>query len=139
MKKKLDCILLVDDDEPTNFLHKFVIHHAGVAETVAETRSGEEALSYLQSSTYINKSKEPNLIFLDINMPGMNGWEFLKEYKKISDPIKRKIVILMLTTSLNPDDKELANTIPEVSGFINKPLNTEILEKILKEHFPDHY
>jgi CheY-like chemotaxis protein len=76
----------------------------------------------------------PDLIFLDINMPGMNGWEFLDEYNKIMDPTKNSLVVTMLTTSDNPDDKARAKDWKFVSDFITKPLTKEMMEKILAAH-----
>jgi len=68
-------------------------------------------------------------------MPAMNGWEFLDEYRKLSDKEKAQIIIIMLTTSLNPDDVLKAYTMPEVSGFENKPLTTEKINSIIKKYF----
>ena len=134
MRKKINCILLIDDDKSTNFLHKIIIEETGVSEKVEAVQSGQEALDYLE------RKKEgvyprPDLIFLDINMPGMNGWEFLEEYEKLDDNIKGEIMIMMLTTSINPDDEEKAKNTKFINGFLNKPLTTEALEKIIDDHF----
>lgn len=134
MKNKLNCILLIDDDEPTNFLNEMVINHSGLAEKVVPTQGGREALEYLKS-TENGKHPQPDLILLDINMPAMNGWEFLEEYKKLSPEQQGKIVVIMLTTSLNPDDMDKANRIEEVKDFLNKPLTVEALESMLNNHF----
>jgi CheY-like chemotaxis protein len=134
MRKKINCILLIDDDKSTNFLHKIIIEETGVSEKVEAVQTGQEALDYLE------RKKEgvyprPDLIFLDINMPGMNGWEFLEEYEKLDDNIKGEIMIMMLTTSINPDDEEKAKNTKFINGFLNKPLTTEALEKIIDDHF----
>lgn len=134
MRKKINCILLIDDDKSTNFLHKIIIEETGVSEKVEAVQSGQEALDYLE------RKKEglyprPDLIFLDINMPGMNGWEFLEEYEKLDDNIKGEIMIMMLTTSINPDDEEKAKNTKFINEFLNKPLTTEALEKIIDDHF----
>ena len=134
MRKKINCILLIDDDKSTNFLHKIIIEETGVSEKVEAVQTGQEALDYLE------RKKEgvyprPDLIFLDINMPGMNGWEFLKEYEKLDDNLKGEIMIMMLTTSINPDDEEKAKKTKFINGFLNKPLTTEALEKIIDDHF----
>lgn len=90
MTKKVKCILLIDDDEPTNFLHKIVISDSGRAEKVVEVQSGFEALDYLEKMED-GKYPQPDLIFLDINMPAMNGWEFLEEYDKLDEGKKVKL------------------------------------------------
>ena len=134
MRKKINCILLIDDDKSTNFLHKIIIEETGVSEKVEAVQTGQEALDYLE------RKKEgvyprPDLIFLDINMPGMNGWEFLEEYEKLDDNLKGEIMIMMLTTSINPYDEEKAKNTKFINGFLNKPLTTEALEKIIDDHF----
>jgi CheY-like chemotaxis protein len=72
-------------------------------------------------------------------MPGMNGWDFLEEYKKLNFVNQGKVIIIMLTTSLNPDDRAKAESNPFIRGFINKPLNSDSLYSILKTHFPEYY
>jgi len=130
----LDFILLVDDDEATNYLNQRVIRKADLNTTVEVAGNGREALDFLTNSGKHTKSKElphAGLIFLDINMPGMNGWEFLEAYKKLPEDQTRKIKVLMLTTSINPDEERRAIDIPEVKGFIHNPLTVEKLEKAI--------
>jgi CheY-like chemotaxis protein len=129
MKKKLNCILLVDDDEPTNFLNRMTLEQAGCAEYIQVVQSGQAALDFLDRF-------HPDLIFLDINMPAMDGWEFLERYRQLPPDQKTSIVMIMLTTSLNPDDEAKARAIPEVSGFENKPLKADRLRELLKNYFP---
>lgn len=136
MKKKLNCILLIDDDEATNFLNQLVIEQCGYVEKVIIKQSGREALEYLSSVSSENKDvTRPDVIFLDINMPAMDGWEFLEEYKKLNEEQKGKMMIVMLTTSLFKEDKERAASVPEVSGFENKPLTKEKLESVMDVFF----
>jgi len=143
MKKKLNCVLLIDDDEPTNFLSQMVIENANCADGVQIATSGEQAIHYLTNNgTSVSDRKEyprPDLIFLDINMPAMNGWEFLQKYNELHDDHKGNIVIIMLTTSLNPDDRFKSNDIRHVSAFENKPLTEKKLETLLRKYFPDRY
>ena len=142
LKKKLGCVILIDDDDPTNFYHKMIIEECGCAENILVFTGGEKAMEYLQSNTKSEQNKDgymkPDLVFLDINMPRMTGWDFLKEYAKLPEEQKSRIVLMMLTTSLNPDDESLARITPEVSGFYFKPLSVEMLDEILLKHFADH-
>ncbi len=139
--KQLNCILLIDDDEPTNFLNKMTLEQAGCTRHIQVAQSGQEALDYLLScGPAVGNGKTPpepcpDLIFLDINMPAMDGWEFLRRYKQLPGEHKGDAVLIMLTTSLNPDDETRTHNIPEVSGFENKPLNHVRLERLLKKHF----
>lgn len=136
MKYKLQSVLVIDDDEPTNFLNQLIIEKSGYARHVKAVQSGQDALDYLANSCAGSQENSvPDLIFLDINMPAMNGWEFLEKYKSL-DPEKRgKVMVVMLTTSLFPEDKHRADEIPEVSCFENKPLTLEKLDKILDRFF----
>ncbi|MCF4101662.1 response regulator [Gillisia sp. M10.2A] len=132
MKRKLNCILLVDDDDAANFIHKRIIQMADCAEHVAVALNGEDALEYLTTKENGDYPK-PDLIFLDINMPIMNGWEFLEEYEKLEQEQKGGELIVMLTTSINPDDIEKAKRIEHITDFHSKPLDLESLNEILEK------
>ncbi len=129
--KKISCILLIDDDEPTNFIHQMAIEEADCCNTLNMVTNGLEALDYFNNT----ENTTPEVVFLDINMPRMNGWQFLDEYKKLDQEKKARIVIVMLTTSLNPADLKRAKEIEEISDFRNKPLTVDMLEEILEHHF----
>ena len=132
--KKLHSILLIDDDQATNFIHKFILEKEQCAENIICKQSGQDALKYL--TTQVNNDyPHPDIIFLDINMPGMNGWEFIEEYKKIDIKQKCNKIVVMLSTSSNPLDKEKANAIDQINRFISKPLTAEVIEAIIKENF----
>jgi len=140
MKKKLNCILLIDDDEPTNFLNRMTLEQVGCARQIRIVQSGQEALDFLMHRgkyAQVQDCPHPDLIFLDINMPAMDGWEFLEKYRQLSATQKASIVMIMLTTSLNPDDEQRALSIPEINGFENKPLKADRLKEILESYFPD--
>jgi CheY-like chemotaxis protein len=138
MKKKLHCVLLVDDDDDCNYFHKRLMNKMGVVETIQVAQDGQKALDFL-TSTINGKHPQPAIVFLDINMPIMNGWEFLEHYDKLDEDQKAQILLVMLTTSLNPDDKTNALTNPHVRDFETKYLSKESLTKLLFEHFPDYF
>jgi CheY-like chemotaxis protein len=146
--KQLNCILLIDDDEPTNFLNRMTLEQSGCTRHIRIVQSGQAALDYLRgcipslpdndndpSPITPDPRLRPDLIFLDINMPAMDGWEFMAQYRTLPPEKKADTVLIMLTTSLNPDDELRTRTIPEINGFENKPLKQDRLEKLLKKYF----
>ena len=141
MKKKLNCVLLVDDDKGTNFINQMIIKKADVAERIQTVLNGREALDFITNKGKYESAgdvfPQPMLTLLDINMPVMDCWEFLEAYHALEEHQKGKIIIVMLTTSLNPDDKTRAEGISEVSDFKNKPLSHEAFADIIKTHFPE--
>ena len=127
--EKLKSILLVDDDHSTNFYHRLVLRDAGLAEQIDVCVNGQLALEYL-NETLANNGILPEFIFLDINMPVMDGWEFLKAYDSLDNTIKEHCNIIMLTTSINPDDREDGLSQLNVKDFRNKPLTAEMVEEL---------
>ncbi len=138
MKKKLELVLLVDNFEGANFLHEKVITELGCAKKVHIETNADYALDFLKIESN-GKFPQPEIIFLDLNMPGMSGWEFLEEYKKLTKEQRWGTLIVILTTSYNPDDSERAKKKHPKTIFLNKPLLRRALEAILKEYFSDNY
>ncbi|TGK30875.1 response regulator [Leptospira gomenensis] len=134
MIQKLNCILLIDDNQDDNFFHERVIRKGNYAEMVVSKQSAESALDYLKGRD-LSRDPRPDLIFLDINMPGMNGWEFLEEYNHLPPEFQSRIIVVMLTTSDNLDDKEKAKRFGILSDFKTKPLTDAMLRDILEEYF----
>lgn len=132
---KLASILLVDDDKTTNFLNELMLRKLGVAEQLLVALNGQEALDLLQAHCEEDGQLCPILIFLDINMPVMNGFEFLEAYRQLPWMQQRATIIVMLTTSLHSRDISRAEQLP-VAGFISKPLTAEKVTGILQKHFP---
>ena len=126
--------MLVDDDQLDNRFHQIIIEGMDITDNIHTAENGLQAIKYLKQEDCIR----PELIFLDINMPKMNGWEFLEAYKDLEEGQKSQIIIMMLTTSLNPSDKAKAQKISEITGFQVKPLSEEMLTEILEKYFPDN-
>ncbi len=134
MGTKLNCVLLVDDDEITNFLNKQTLEDANITQNIEIAETAKDALALLECPR-VEKCKSPDLILLDLNMPGLTGWDFIDEYKKIKDLYGIHSVIIILTTSTNPDEKQKAYLIDEVAGFKSKPLTYSMINEIIQEHF----
>ncbi len=138
IKKKLNLVLLVDDFDGANFLHQKVINETGCAEKVHVETDAEAALEFLE--TEVNgEFPRPELLFIDLNMPSMNGWEFLAEYKKLTREQRWGTLIVILTTSHNPDDLARAKAKHPATIFMNKPLLQSTLHEVLKEYFSDNF
>ena len=137
MKKKLKNVLLIDDSESDNFYHARKIRNMGLTDNIHICYSGQEALEYLRSELE-GAHPQPTLIFLDINMPGMNGWEFLEEYEKLEVSQQGEIVLTMLSNSIDARDQDKAKNYKTVRGYYSKPLSEDYLTSILKEHFLDY-
>ena len=138
MNSKLNCVLVIDDDEPTNYFNQLLLEKTGCAGHIQVAQSGQEALDYLTKSQRFHDGDRfpcPDLILLDINMPAMDGWEFLEKYKKMEKEYQGRIIVVMLTTSLLQEDIAKAKATPEISGFEHKPLTVENLNRILDKYF----
>jgi CheY-like chemotaxis protein len=139
--KKLNSVLLIDDDNASNFISKMIIKKAKITDHIETVLNGRQALDYLTNTGEYEKSDgvfpQPMLILLDINMPVMDGWEFAEAFSKLDENQKGQIIIVMLTSSLNPDDKEKAMNISAISGFQNKTLTMDGLRSIMNTFFQD--
>jgi CheY-like chemotaxis protein len=125
-------VMVIDDNEIDRYVAKLVIEKNAFAQEIVCMESAKEALAYLKNLE-ATPEELPHLIFLDINMPGMSGFDFLREYNNLSDSVKKNCIIMMLTTSLNEQDRIQAEENEFVYMFLNKPLDKEKLNGIDKE------
>jgi CheY-like chemotaxis protein len=123
--------MLIDDSPDDNFFHEREIKKSDSTNVVITECSGKNALEYLKSK----KEPRSDLIFLDINMPEMNGWDFLEEYNQLEKELRGHALIMMLTTSDNFDDVARAKNWGIVSDYITKPLTKEVMSDIAAKYF----
>ncbi|QED38207.1 response regulator [Antarcticibacterium arcticum] len=120
------CICVIDDDQIYQIIVKKIISKAGIFEEVLHYENGYKALEELKDP----EIPLPGLILLDINMPGMDGWEFLENLKDHRPHLTRETNIYIVTSSIAGGDRNKAEALPEVSGFISKPLTVGKLREI---------
>lgn len=125
----LSSVLLVDDDQTTNFLHKLLVANMGLAERVLVAENGQQALDVLAQEA----STPPALILLDLNMPVLNGFEFLAQYATLPPQAPRPVVAL-LSSSDHALDQARAQHLP-VDAYLTKPLTREKMQGLLNQHF----
>lgn len=132
MNKGNKLIWLIDDSKASNFLHSRLLNKLDADLKIKSYQSAQLAMADLGKID--DDQQLPQIIILDINMPGMDGWDFLKEVENNVSLLKKskKIVIVMLTTSLNPDDQQRSNDSKIVRRYIKKPVDGRKLEEILK-------
>ncbi|ALI97895.1 response regulator [Rufibacter tibetensis] len=128
--QQIETVMVVDDDDNWIFISKINLKKAGVGKEIITARNGREALTKLQDLAATGEKKLPELIFVDIRMPVMDGFEFLEQITQEGTIDLGQSRVYMCSSSLNPADKERSCQYP-IAGFITKPVTREILQSIL--------
>ncbi|TLP81415.1 response regulator [Maribacter sp. ACAM166] len=132
---KLNSILLVDDDDASNFLHSIFINKLDLDVNVNSALNGQEALDFI-----LGKGQEelelPCMVMLDLRMPVMDGWQFIKAYEElVPKKLKDQITIVLVTISDNKEDKDAAGANPFIADFSQKPLSDDTFKQLIQKHF----
>jgi CheY-like chemotaxis protein len=130
MKKKT--IWVVDDDAIYQTIIHKLIQKSGVFSALSSFINGKEAITALNNSLE-NDDSLPDIILLDINMPVMDGWEFMEEIKRIKSKINKKIIIYIVSSSIALEDKNKSKTFTDIIGYIPKPISVADLLSIVTE------
>lgn len=123
-------VLIIDDDPILIMVCTRLMSITGFSSQVASCRDGKEGIEYLKAKISDHPEELPEIIFLDINMPVMNGWDFLDLYSGIKQDLPAPLTIVMLSSTVDQADYDRANTYPDVKGFYSKPLTKEHLPEI---------
>lgn len=124
--------LLIDDEEVFNFIHSQIIRLTDEFAEINEVRSSAEALDIIQKSTNSTETF-PDIMFIDINMPEMNGFELLNKLENLSPTFPKPIEIYIVTSSLFESDRIKAKSISIVTGFIEKPVSNQHIRDIIRK------
>jgi len=131
--KNFYAVMLIDDNEIDNLINQKMIEAANITEHIFTHTGARSAIEFLKNIEKVEDVAEkilPDVIFLDIDMPLMDGFQFLDEFDKLTDASKQKCKIVMLTSSINPQDVNKSKEYTYVKKYINKPLSQENLEKL---------
>ncbi|GDX51407.1 response regulator [Bacteroidota bacterium] len=131
MSARFENVLLIDDNEINNVMHERLIEIAGFGQNITVMPSGVDALEYLKTDVANDLSKVPDIIFLDIRMPIIDGFGFLEEYVKLSPDITTKPKVIMLSSTLDDQDYGRAKDFPQVISFLVKPLSVDKLNSVV--------
>ena len=130
---KLETILLIDDDFTTNFLHQKIISKTEIDAPVAVTNNASEGIDkLLELNETINDRSALVLVFLDLNMPLLDGWGFLEIFKEMK--LNFQIHLFIVSASINPDDKTRATSYPQVNGYLPKHLTVSTFRHLTKDY-----
>ena len=131
----LHSVLLVDDDPTTNFLNGLLLQRLNVTERVLVAENGQQALAVLGRECPSPAGHCPCLVLLDLNMPVMNGLEFLDAFLQLPPAQRAGTVVAVLTTSVHPRDLSHVQASP-IAGVLTKPLTEAQVRELLHTHFP---
>ncbi|MFD0863461.1 response regulator [Sungkyunkwania multivorans] len=133
MKTPLELACIIDDDNIYVSLISKIIKMKKLAKNLLVFRNGREALSYFDSlSEDFDAKKIPDIIFLDLNMPIMDGWQFIKAFGEVRQKLDKKVELYLVSSSIDPRDLQKANGIEEISDYLLKPLKINDIEQIFE-------
>lgn len=124
-------VCLIDDDHIYQFTARKMLESTGLARQIYSFYDGEAAIRYLKNEENISQNKVPDVIFLDINMPIMDGWQFLEEYRTVAGKMPRQVTVYMVSSSVDIFDIQRAQQMSEVTDYLVKPMQREKYRQLI--------
>ncbi len=123
-------VFLIDDDPLLNVVHRQLILNAGFTGSITTFENARDALSEIDRIRKTDLREMPEILFLDVYMPGISGWEFLQEFERMGLTMSGPCRVYMLSATINPDDVARAESFGFVEGVINKALSIDKLKEL---------
>jgi CheY-like chemotaxis protein len=131
--RKYQNVMLIDDNEIDNLINQKMVEAAAITQNIFTHSGAKSAIEFLRNAEKLAKAATsllPEVIFLDIDMPLMDGFQFLDQFDKLSAETKKYCKIVILTSSINPQDTNKSKSYPYVKKFLNKPLTQDALKSL---------
>ncbi len=126
-------VCLIDDDKIYQFTARKILESTGLANNILSFYNGSEAIGFFRDKLTKDPDQLPDIIFLDINMPVMNGWQFLEEYHKLLANIKKSIIIYVVSSSVDDCDIQRSKQFSSVTDYIVKPINRIKYQQLIEQ------
>lgn len=130
-------VFLIDDDNIYQFTARKILESTGLAKQIQSFYNGREAIKYLQNKDNCKPENLPDVIFLDINMPVMNGWEFLEEYHTFCGGLPKPIIVYVVSSSIDSYDIKKSKEYKVVTDYIVKPITRIKYQELIESLSPE--
>lgn len=125
-------VFLIDDDNIYQYTARVILESTGLAKEIQSFYNGNDAINYFSDPKNFASDTLPDVIFLDINMPIMDGWEFLEEYNKFQGNLPKPIAIYMVSSSVNSSDMQRSRSYKAVSDYLVKPVSRSKYQELME-------
>ncbi|MES2003674.1 MAG: response regulator [Bacteroidota bacterium] len=129
-QKHIVCV--IDDDNIYQYTARVILESTGLIKEIQSFYDGNEALNFIKKNIHQSRESLPDVIFLDINMPVMNGWEFLDEYNKLSTNLTKPILVYVVSSSVNSTDMQRSRAYETVTDYLVKPVNRNTYQELME-------
>jgi CheY-like chemotaxis protein len=125
-------VCLIDDDNIYQYTARVILESTGLAKEIRSFYNGSEAIAYFRDEKNMQADTLPDVIFVDINMPVMNGWEFLEEYHKFCAMLPKNIAVYVVSSSIDSNDMQKSRSYRAVNDYLVKPVNRSKYQELME-------